>query len=111
MSNAESDMKTFVALRDCSDRHAIEILTLVHLVQTVENKPSYISTQPVQFEGDWGISFFKKWKKVFKVDLFIHEGKMKCTDACNLEKKCQVFMDSFNFLDLDGDDKIQNKMF
>ena len=51
--SADSDMEIFLDFTDCTDGHAIEDLTqLVPLVQTVEDEPSYIATQPVASEGD-----------------------------------------------------------
>ena len=100
-------MKTFLAFTDCTGGHAIEDLTqLVPLVQTAEDEPSYITTRTNSFEGDWGISFLDKWEKVLKVDSFTDAGKMKWAEVCNLKKEVQVLMDSFNNLDLHGDDRV-----
>ena len=58
MSNADSDMKTFLAYMDCLDVHPFEDLTqLVLLVQTLEDNPTFISTRPLDIQGDWGVSF------------------------------------------------------
>lgn len=40
----------------------------------------------------------------------IDAGKMKRAKACNLEKACQILVDSFNNLALHGDGKIPNKI-
>lgn len=65
--------------------------------------------QPVAFQGERGVSFFEKWEKVFKVDSFTNRGKMIWAEACNLKKECQILLDSFNNLNLHGDDNIQNE--
>ena len=78
------------------------------LVQSTEDEPDYITTRLSSFEGDCGISFIDKWENVLKVDSFTNAGKMKWAQACNLEKECQALMDSFNSLDIHGDDKLQN---
>jgi hypothetical protein len=58
MSNADSDMKAFIAYTDCSDAHPFKDLTqLVPLVQTLEEDPTLVSTSPQDFHGDWGVSF------------------------------------------------------
>ena len=77
MSNADSDMKTFLAYTDCSDAHLFEYLThIVPLVQTLEDKSNLISTQPRAFQGDWGV-FFMKWEMVLRVNSYTDEDKMK----------------------------------
>jgi hypothetical protein len=63
MSNADSEMKTFLAFTDYTDRHAIEDLSQLIPVQTVEDEPSYITTWLFAFERDWGCSSFEKWER------------------------------------------------
>ena len=59
MSNADSDIKTFLAFTDCIDGHATEDLTkLVPIVQTAEDEPSYITTQPDSFKEQRGLGNF-----------------------------------------------------
>ncbi len=58
MSNADSDMKAFLADTDSYDAHLFKDLTqLVPLVQTLEDDPTFVSTRPQDFHGDWGVSF------------------------------------------------------
>jgi hypothetical protein len=76
MSNEDSAMKSFLTSTNCSPAHPIEdLITLVPLVQTLQDDPSPISTRPLDMRGDWGISFFKKWERVLKVNSFTDEGK------------------------------------
>ncbi len=50
MSNADSDMNTYLAYIDCSDAHPFEVLTqLVPLVQTLKDEPNLISPPPRDF--------------------------------------------------------------
>jgi hypothetical protein len=58
MSNADSEMKVFLAYTDCSDAHPFKDLTqLVPLVQTLEDNPTFVSTRPQDFHDDWGVPF------------------------------------------------------
>jgi hypothetical protein len=93
MSNADSNMKTFLAFTDCSDAHPSKDLTqLVPLVQTLEDYSTYISTRPLDIQDKWGVSFFDKWEPVLKVNSFTDESKMVWAKACGLEAEFKVLL-------------------
>jgi hypothetical protein len=74
----DSDMKSFLASTNCSPAHPIEdLITLVPLVQTLQDDPSPISTRPLDMLDDWDTSFFKKWERVLKVNSFTDEGEKR----------------------------------
>ena len=53
MSNADSDMKSFLAFTDCADAHPVEDLTvLVPLVQTGQADLLPVLTRPMNKSGD-----------------------------------------------------------
>ena len=104
MSNADSDMKSFLASTNCSPAHPIEdLITLVPLVQTLQDDPSPISTRPLDMQGDWGTTFFKKWERVLKVNSFTDEGKMVWAKACGLEEEFKALLSNFADLKLHPD--------
>ena len=85
-------MKSFLASTNCSPAHPIEdLITLVPLVQTLQEDPSPISTRPLDVQGDWGISFFKEWERILKVNSFTDEGKMVWAKACGLEEESKGY--------------------
>ena len=87
----------FLAYMDCSDAHPSGDLTqLVPLVQTLEDYSTYISTRPLNIQGNWGVSFFDKWEPVLKVNSFTNEGKMVWAQACGLEAEFKVLLASYS---------------
>ncbi len=99
MSNADSDMKSFLVSTNCSPAHPIEdLITLVPLVQTLQDDPSPISTRPLNMQGDWAILFFKQWERILKVNSFTDEGKMVWAKACGLEEEFKALLSNFSDL-------------
>jgi hypothetical protein len=109
MSNADSDMKSFLESTEYSNAHPIEdLITLVPLVQTLQDNPSLISTRPLDMQGDWGISFFKKWEHVLKVNSFTDEGKMVWAKAYGLEEEFKALLSNFTNVKLHPNEYIND---
>ena len=80
MSNADSDMKSFLASTECSDTYPIDdLITLVPLVQTLQDEC------------------------VLKVNSFTDEGKIVWSKACGLEKEFKVLHSQFSNVKLHPD--------
>ena len=93
MLNADSNMKSFLVSTECSAAHPVEdLITVVPLVQTLQDDSSPISTRPLDMQGDWFFSFFEKWERVQKVNSFTDEGKMVWAKACGLEEEFKVLL-------------------
>ncbi len=54
-------------------------------------------------QGDWGISFFKQWERILKVNSFTDEGKMVWAKACGLEEEFKELLSNFSDLKLHPD--------